>query len=87
MDPFLPSSPLVQEYLMPRNSFAANPKRFDALLAEFLDAAAENLAPDEKLLMQRMSESDQAAEILRKYKMTTQQNDSYRYAWKPIASQ
>jgi hypothetical protein len=48
---------------MPRNSFAANRKRFDALLAEFLDAAAENLAPGEKLLMQRIAESDEAAAI------------------------
>jgi hypothetical protein len=36
------------------------------LLAEFRDAAAENLGPDEKLLIQHIAESDEAPAIFAK---------------------
>ena len=53
---------------MPRNTSAANQKRFNALVAEFQVAAAENHSPSEKLLIQRIAESDEAAAIFAKVK-------------------
>jgi hypothetical protein len=53
---------------MPRNAAAVDKRRFEVLIAEFRKAAEGNLDDDEKLLMQRVAESDEAPTIFAKIK-------------------
>jgi hypothetical protein len=53
---------------MRKNTSAADKARFKALMAEFQEAATENLDEDEKLLIRRIAESTEAPSIFAKVK-------------------